>query len=449
MPEYLSRFIRVVSETLWGPPMLLLLSGCGIYFSVRFGFFQITKIRFWMKETFGSLLKSKEAERGKISPYRAVSAALASSIGTGNIVGVATAIAAGGPGAVFWMWISAILGMATKYAEIVLAVKFRDEKNGEFYGGPMYYIEKGLGKGYRWLAVMFSVSGIFACLGMGGMSQSNSISSVIAPTGILSEKTIGIILGIVAFAVISGGLLRISSATGMLVPVMAGVYLFGGIIIILLYPGKALSAIGKIFMCALSPSAIYGASSGIMIKRAVRFGVARGVFSNESGLGSAPMIHASADTNSPALQGCWGVFEVFVDTILVCSVTAVAVIAAEVPVTSENGATLVSLAFGKLLGNFGLVFVNFATCLFALSTILGWSYYGERCVSYLTAEKRTAKNVFRAVFAVAVALGSCIDTESVWAIGDMFNGMMMVPNLIALFLLSETAVKEGKKKLEK
>ncbi len=449
MTECIYHFINAVSETLWGAPMLFLLIGCGMYFSIRLKFFQIRKSSLWIRETFGSFLKRRETDKGKISPYKAVSAALASSIGTGNIVGVATAIASGGPGAVFWMWVSSFFGMATKYAEILLAVKFRGEKNGETYGGPMYYIEKGLGRNYKWLAVLFSVSGIFACIGMGGMSQANSISSVIAPAGVLSKKTIGIILGITALAVISGGISRISSATGMLVPVMAGAYLLGGIAIILMHPGKVVSAIEKIFMCAFSPSAIYGASSGMMTKRALRFGIARGVFSNEAGLGSAPMIHASANSKSPVKQGFWGVFEVFVDTMLVCSVTAVVIISADVSGNAENSATLASLAFGRLLGDFGFVFVNTATCLFALSTILGWSYYGERCVSYLTAEKSSAKNIFRVGFAAAVVLGSCIDAERVWMLGDMFNGIMMVPNLIALFLLSETVIKESVREMKK
>lgn len=449
MSEYMGNLVKAVSETVWGVPMLILLSGCGMFFSIRLGFFQITKIPLWIKETFGTLLKHKKTANGKISPYRAVSAALASSIGTGNIVGVATAIASGGPGAVFWMWISAFFGMATKYAEILLAVRFRIEKNGETYGGPMYYIEKGLGKNYRWLAVIFSISGVFACLGMGGMSQANSISSVIAPTGILSEKSVGVILGVIALIALNGGISRVSSVAGILVPVMAGMYLLGGAAIFFIYPGKALDALRKVFVCALSPSAVYGASSGIMVKRALRFGVARGVFSNEAGLGSSPMIHASSDAGAPAKQGFWGVFEVFADTILVCSVTAVIVISADVGADGGNGTAMVSLAFGRLLGDFGYLFVNAAICLFAFSTILGWSYYGERCVSYLTKEKKSAKNIFRAVFSAAVVFGSCVDAESVWALGDIFNGIMMIPNLIALFLLSETVIKESRGELRK
>ncbi|MBE6913042.1 MAG: sodium:alanine symporter family protein [Ruminococcaceae bacterium] len=446
--EKVIRLIDTVNNVVWGMSGILMLLGCGMYFTFRLKFFQITKLSLWTKQTFGSLFKREKAEAGQITPYKAVASALASSVGTGNIVGVATAIAAGGPGAVFWMWISAFFGMATKYGEILLAVKFREKKKDEVFGGPMYYIEKGLGKNYRWLAVLFSISGIFACFGMGGMSQANAISSIIAPMGILSKKSIGIILGIMAFAVISGGISRISSAAAFLVPIMAGAYLLCGIAVLFIYPENVVMAMGKIFMCALSPAAIYGATSGLMVKNALRFGFARGVFSNEAGLGSAPMIHASAKAKSPALQGFWGVFEVFVDTMLVCSVTAIVVISSDVCEVEINGSNLTSLAFGKLLGDFGLIFVNVAICLFALSTILGWSYYGERCILYLTAENGMARNIFRVAFAFAVALGSYMGTENVWALGDMFNGMMMIPNLIGLILLSEIVVKESDKTMK-
>lgn len=442
------KLVNAVNETVWGVPMLVLLVGCGVYYSLRLGFFQLTKISLWSRETFGVLFKKEKATAGKISPYNAVAAALASSVGTGNIVGVAMAIASGGPGAVFWMWLSAFFGMATKYAEIFLAVKFRQEKNGEAYGGPMYYIEKGLGKEYRWLAVIFSFSGIFACLGMGAMSQANSISSVITSHGV-PDKLVGIVLGVAAFAVISGGVSRISSAAGKLVPLMAGMYILGGIFIIMIYPGKALFAIEKIFTCAVSPSAIYGGIAGDMTKRALHFGIARGVFSNEAGLGSAPIIHASADAKSPVIQGFWGVFEVFVDTILVCSVTAVAVIATDVYRLPTPGARMVSLAFGSLFGSFGTVFVSVATCLFALSTILGWSYYGERCISYLTGESKIAKNIFRASFCVAATMGACMHAEIVWELGDMFNGIMMIPNLTAIILLSGIVIKESCTEIKK
>ena len=301
--EKVIRLIDTVNNVVWGMSGILMLLGCGMYFTFRLKFFQITKLSLWTKQTFGSLFKREKAEAGQITPYKAVASALASSVGTGNIVGVATAIAAGGPGAVFWMWISAFFGMATKYGEILLAVKFREKKKDEVFGGPMYYIEKGLGKNYRWLAVLFSISGIFACFGMGGMSQANAISSIIAPMGILSKKSIGIILGIMAFAVISGGISRISSAAAFLVPIMAGAYLLCGIAVLFIYPENVVMAMGKIFICALSPAAIYGATSGLMVKNALRFGFARGVSSNEAGLGSAPMIHASAKAKSPAEQG--------------------------------------------------------------------------------------------------------------------------------------------------
>lgn len=436
------KVISAISRTVWGVPMLILLVGCGVYFTIRLKALQITKFGTWTSATFGEMFKKEKQQEGKITPYQAVASALASSIGTGNIVGVATAISAGGAGAVFWMWVSAFFGMATKYAEILLAVKFRGEKNGEFFGGPMYYIKKGLGRGYTWLAVIFSVSGALACLGMGAMNQSNSIAAVMSLGADVPNWVSGVVVAGIAAIAISGGISRISRFAGKIVPFMAGLYIIGGIIIVAIAPVSAWNAVVEIFRSAFTPGAMYGGAAGEMVRRAVRFGIARGVFSNEAGLGSAPLVHAAANVKSPVRQGFWGMFEVFVDTIIVCTVTAVVIVSSGYHKGDTSGAELVTLAFTKFLGDFGGILIGVATVLFALSTILGWSYYGERCVSYLTRENTYVKNIYKALFVLAVMLGAILRVESVWELADMFNGIMMIPNLIAIILLSDIVIRE-------
>ncbi len=439
----MSEIISAVSKTVWGVPMLILVCGSGIYYTVRLGFLQIGRFKEWTGATFGTLLKKDKVKKGEVSPRRAVFAALASSIGTGNIVGVATAITAGGAGAIFWMWVSAFFGMAIKFAEIVLAIKFRRKGRNGFYGGPMYYIEKGLGKGYRPLAVFFSLAGAVACIGMGAMSQSNTISYVMRDGLNIPTSVSGIALALVAFTAISGGIAKISKISEFLVPVMAGLYLIGGVAIIFISPLSSYNAICTIFREAITPRAVYGGAAGEMLRRAVRYGVARGVFSNEAGLGSAPIIHASANVKSAVNQGFWGMFEVFVDTILVCSITAIAILASGIDLSISSGAGIVTLAFSEFFGSFGGAFVGGATVLFALATILGWSYYGEMCVFYLI-PREGSKKVYRIIFAASVFLGAIAGMEEVWEIADMANGLMMIPNIIALILLSPTVIREAK-----
>lgn len=439
-----SQIIQAVNGVLWGVPMLILLMGCGVYLTFALRAFQLTRARMWMRETFGSLFRKKSGQGNGISPYRAVSSALASSIGTGNIVGVATAIAAGGAGAVFWMWVSAIFGMAIKYAEIFLAVKFRRKDKNGYHGGPMYYIEEGFGKGYKWLAVIFAFSGMLACLGMGAMNQSSSIAAVIEPYIHISKPVCGALLTIIAFFATSGGITRISSVTSMLVPIMAGAYILGGIVIVCISPTDTYNAFCEIIFSALAPCAIYGGAAGTAVRSAVRYGVARGVFSNEAGLGTSPIVHAAADAKSPVSQGLWGVFEVFVDTIVVCTVTAVAIIGSEAHLSVGSGAEMVVFAFEKYFGAFGRVFVASATVMFAISTILGWSYYGESCISYICGNRQSIAKAYRILFAAAVFLGAVMQVDTVWELADMFNGMMMVPNLIAVISLSGIVIYETK-----
>lgn len=446
--ETVSRIIQAVNGTLWGAPMLILLMGCGAYLTVSLRGFQLFRSHIWIKETFGTLLGKKRGNGGGISPYRAVSSALASSIGTGNIVGVATAIAAGGAGAVFWMWVSALLGMAVKYAEIFLAVKFRRKDKKGYCGGPMYYIEEGLGKEYKWLAVMFAFSGALACLGMGAMNQSSSIATVVQPYTQIPDLFWGVVLAVIALLATSGGIAGISNVTSLLVPIMAGMYILGGVAVACISPRDTYNAFFEIITSALAPCAIYGGAAGTAVRSAMRYGVARGVFSNEAGLGTSPIVHAAADAKSPVQQGLWGVFEVFVDTIVVCTVTSVVIIGSGAHLGETSGAGMVTLAFEKYFGSSGGVFVAVATVMFALSTILGWSYYGERCVGYLCGNRQSVAKAYRILFAASVFLGAVMKVNTVWELADMFNGMMMVPNLIAVISLSGIVVKETRKELQ-
>ncbi len=437
----MQNLISAVNKTLWGLPMLLLLIGCGGYLTARLKLFQILKARRWLGETLGSLFGKKEKSVRGISPFQALSSALASTIGSGNLVGIATAIAAGGAGAVFWMWVAAIFGMATKYAEIYLAVYFRRSRGNEYYGGPMYYIEDGLGKGYRPLAVVFSVSGALACIGMGGMNQANSIAAVVTERVDVSPVVVGIILSLVAGISISGGIRRISRTVEKLVPIMAFMYIGVCVFIMVGNPSGVTSAIREIFTSALAPRAVYGALGGEMARRAIHFGVARGVFSNEAGLGSSPIVHAAANAKSPEKQGYWGIFEVFFDTMVICTITAIMVISSGKAVGNITGANLVTAAFGEHLGKLGGAFVGLSVVFFCITTILGWSYYGESCISYLTRGSVRARNIYRALFTVSITFGASFSSDIIWELSDMFNGMMMVPNLIAVFLLSGIVIK--------
>lgn len=438
--------ITAINKTLWGAPVLILLVGCGIYLSARLGFLQVRRIGEWLVCTVSSMFKKRENADVGITPYQALSSALASTIGSGNIVGVATAIAAGGAGTVFWMWVSAFFGMATKYTEIYLAIKFRKKKDDSFFGGPMYYIENGLGKGFSWLAYVFAFSGAIACIGMGSMNQANSISAVVTKALSVSEKTVGIALFVLTITGISGGIKKISRVTEKLVPVMAILYIGTGSFIIFSNLGSVMSAFSLIFRSAFTPGAVYGALGGEMMRRAVRFGVARGVFSNEAGLGTSPIVHAAADAESPDKQGLWGIFEVFITTMVICTITALVILCGKNLPGNETGVRLVSSAFSENIGNIGAFVVEISTILFAFTTILGWSYYGETCVAYLLHESEVARKIYRAIFAFSVILGATLKTENVWAISDMFNGIMIVPNLVAVILLSEIVIRENKEK---
>ena len=442
--EQFMKINTAVNGFVWGPVMLVLLVGTGVYLSIAVGFIQFTKIGYWWKNTIGKIFKKGEAGDGEITPLQAVSTALASTVGTGNIAGVTGAIILGGPGAVFWMWVSAFFGMCTKYAEIALAVKFREvDENGANHGGPMYYIEKGLGKNFKWLAVIFAILGGLACFGIGNIAQSSEISGAMNALFGLSPLATGIILAILVAVVIIGGVKRIGQVTSFLVPFMAIFYIVAGLVVIILRITDIPAALVLIFKSAFSLKSVGGGIFGYAIMLAMRNGFARGVFSNEAGLGSAPMAHAASSTEEPAEQAMWGVFEVFVDTIVICTITSLAVILSGVLDTpggldafSSKGAAAAA-AFNTILpGTIGGTIIQISLLFFALSTILGWSYYGECCWGYLTRNNKAVNMVFKVIFTLMCIVGATGSGTLMWDISDTLNGLMAIPNLVALLLLS-------------
>ena len=441
--ETIVKLNDAINGIVWGPYMLVLLVGTGIYFSIRTGFIQVSKISVWWKGTFGQLFKKQEKQDdSNISPFQAVSTALASTVGTGNIAGVATAIFAGGPGAVFWMWVSGFFGMVTKYAEVVLAVKYREtDANGVHHGGPMYYIQNGLGPNMKWLAIIFAVFGTLATFGIGNMTQANAIAASLNESFGIPVIAVGIAIAIIVALVIIGGIKRIASVTEKLVPFMAVFYVIGSIIIVLWNLPKLPDAFGAIFTGAFaSPKAPLGGIAGYVMMRAMRYGIARGVFSNEAGLGSAPIAHAASRTKDPVQQGLWGIFEVFVDTIVICTLTGLVVLTAGLYSADVSGARLVMASFTQHYGTFGGIFVSIGILCFAGSTLLGWSYYGQQCLGYLTKNNKTWDLVYKVIFSGLAIVGAVGGLTLVWDIADTLNGLMAIPNLIALLLLSKVVL---------
>ncbi|MDP4109459.1 MAG: sodium:alanine symporter family protein [Bacillota bacterium] len=446
----LLEFNRKLNGFVWGPPMLLFLFSTGVFFTVKTGFFQLTHIPFIFRYTVGTLLRKgeKKNKAGSISPFQAVSTALAGTIGTGNIVGVATAIVAGGEGAVFWMWVSAFFGMMVKYAEVVLAVRFRQtDKNGMHYGGPMYYIEKGLK--CRWLARLFAFFCMIASFGMGNMAQANSIACAMQNTFRVPPLITGALIMAVASFVILGGIRRISGVAEKLVPFMSFIYLGAGILIILLNISEFPRALHSILKSAFSLKSAGGGIYGYAIARSARFGFSRGIFSNEAGLGSAPIAHAASDAESAVRQGAWGIFEVFVDTIVLCSVTAIVIVMSGLAngAGSLDGAALTSAAFSVYLGSSGGIFITLAITVFALTTLLGWSYYGIECMAYLTGSRSSLHTLYKAFYAFIALAGSVGTVTAVWEVSDTLNGMMAIPNLIAVIGLSKLVFSLTKKEV--
>lgn len=428
---------KAIGDFVWGPIMLVLLLGTGLYLTIRTGFFSITKLGYTLRNTLFKIFK-QDATRGEgeITPFQAVSTALAATVGTGNIAGVATAIASGGPGAVFWMWLSAILGMTTKFAEVVLAVQYREKtEDGRFLGGPMYYLRDGLKS--KFLAGLFAILTAFAAFGIGNMVQANSVAASLEVTFKIPKLVTGLVLAGLATLVMIGGLKRIASVTERLVPIMAAIYIAGSLVILIVNITHILPTLKMIFSMAFTTSAAMGGFAGSTMKLAMRQGMARGVFSNEAGLGSAPIAHAAARTDSAVRQGLWGVFEVFMDTIVICTMTALVILTSGVWNNGTSGAALTTEAFNSSLPGGGYI-VSIGIVLFAFSTLIGWSYYGERGAEYLFGPKVIP--VYRIIWIPFVVIGAIGGLELVWDIADTLNGLMAIPNLIGIVALSGTVI---------
>lgn len=443
--EFISELISKVNSFVWGPPMLVLLVGTGIFLTVRLRFLSFRYLPYALKLAFSK--NQDEQSEGDVSHFQALMTALAATIGTGNIAGVATAVTLGGPGAVFWMWVTALVGMATKYAEAILAVKYRivDDK-GEMAGGPMYFLEKGLGQ--KWLGVLFALFGAIAGFGIGNTVQSNSVAGAVEATFNISPLVTGLVLAAFTALVILGGIKSIGKVTGILVPIMAVFYIIGGLVIILLNLDKLPGAISFILTSAFSGADKLAAGfAGATVAQAIRFGVARGVFSNEAGLGSAPIAAAAAKTDHPARQALVSMTGTFLDTVIVCSITglvlAITGLWEQANPAGLTGAALTTAAFAKgLPGNIGGIIVSVGIILFAYSTILGWAYYSEKCAEYLMGTKVITP--YRLLWVAAVALGPILELDFVWNLADTLNGLMAIPNLIGLLLLSGVVVSESK-----
>ena len=436
----LDGIIGKIGAFAWGPPMLILLVGTGFWLTFALRGLQFTKLGHAL---YLALIKRKEDsdEPGDISHFQALMTALSATVGTGNIAGVATAIAVGGPGALFWMWITGLVGMATKYAEAVLAVKYRvTDENGEMSGGPMYYISKGLN--LPWLGAVFAVFASFAAFGIGNMVQSNSVADAVEATYKIPPMVTGIVLMVCTAAVVLGGIKKIGRVTGFLVPIMIVFYMLGAGYIILTHIAEVPAALAFIVKQAFNPTAAAGGFAGATVMLAIRMGVARGVFSNESGLGSAPIAAAAAQTKSPISQALVSMTQTFIDTIVVCTMTGLVLILTGVWSSGETGAELTTIAFSAGMPGGGHV-VTIGLILFAYSTILGWCYYGEKSISYLFGVKSVLP--YRIVFVAVVGVGAVAKLSLVWNLSDTLNGLMAIPNLIGLLLLTPVIVSETKK----
>ena len=431
--EAITSFTEWLNGIVWGPLMLALILGTGFFLMAGLKVMPIRKLGTGFALLWSGR-KVSEAEKGEISPFNALMTALAATIGTGNIAGVATAIFLGGPGALFWMWCTALVGMATKYAEAVLAVKYREvDELGNHVGGPMYYIRNGLSRKWLWLAPTFAGFGAIAGFGIGNTVQSNSVASVLDSTFGMPTWLTGLILMVLVGLVLIGGIQRIGNVAGKLVPAMAIAYIAAGVVVLGINAAEVPGAIVLVVESAFSPVAAAGGFAGAAVWAAIRFGVARGIFSNEAGLGSAPIAHAAAKTKDPVRQGLVAMLGTFIDTLIVCSITGLAIITTGAWTSGENGAALTALAFETALPGVGTYLVPVVLAIFAFTTILGWSFYGEKCVEYLFGVKSIMP--FRVLWIIAVPLGAIGDLGYVWLLADTLNAMMAIPNLIALILL--------------
>lgn len=439
--DSIANFISAINGFVWGVPMLVLILGVGIYLTLGLKLMPIVKIGAGFKLLWTGRIPEKEEEaKGEISPFNALMTSLSATIGTGNIAGVATAIFLGGPGALFWMWCTALVGMATKFAEAVCAVKYREtDANGNHVGGPMYYIKNGLSSKWAWLGTAFAIFGSLAGFGIGNTVQSNSVAAAVESSFGVSPVISGLIMMILVGLVLMGGIKRIADVAGKLVPLMAVFYIASGLIVLFINISDIPAAFGLIISSAFTPVAAQGGFAGAAVWAAIRFGVARGIFSNEAGLGSAPIAHAAAQTKNPVAQGLVAMLGTFIDTIVVCSITGLAIIVSGSWLSGETGAALTSAAFASALPGIGNYVVAIALSIFAFTTILGWSFYSEKCVQYLFGVKAIIP--FRVLWIIAVPIGATSSLEFIWLLADTLNAMMAIPNLIALLLLSPVVFK--------
>ncbi len=433
--EAVKDFIQAVNGVVWGPAMLVLLAGTGLFLTLGLKLIPQRKLIYG----FRMLWKGrKSSAQGDITPFNALMTALSATIGTGNIAGVATAVFFGGPGALFWMWIIAVIGMATKFCEAVLAVRFREQDaRGRFVGGPMYYIRNGLSARWKWLGVVFAVFGMLAGFGIGNTIQSHSVAEAMQSTLGVSPLVTGVVIAVLVSLVLIGGIQWIGKFAGKMVPFMAIFYVGSGLIILITHVDRLPEAFGLIIYHAFNPAAAAGGFAGATLWAAMRFGVARGVFSNEAGLGSAPIAHAAAQTHNPIRQGTVAMLGTFLDTIIICSITGLVIMVTGVWQSGQNGASLSALAFQTgLPGNAGQYIVSIGLALFAFTTIIGWSFYSEKCTQFLFGERSNLP--FRVLWVLAIPLGTlpAIDLGSLWLVADTLNALMAIPNLIALILLS-------------
>ena len=462
MQKFLDFFTGTLNTVAWMYILLPCVAIGGIIFSIRYRGIQFTKIGTAIKNTFGGLFKGKNTEGGSVTAFQALTTALAATVGTGNIIGTSQAIAMGGYGAIFWLWIAALLGMAIKYTEVTLAVHFRQRnKKGDWVGGPMYYIVNGMGKNWKWLAITFAALAALAAFGIGNLSQANSITGSFnnaivsfAPAMQAHTNTIslivGIVLAILTGIVLFGGIKRIGKITEAIVPFMSAFYIIFTVIIICCNIANIGTAFKLIFTAAFTPKAVLGAASGIALKEALVWGLRRSAFSNEAGLGSAAIAHAATETKEPVRQGLYGIFEVFADTLVICTLTGLAIIISGVDISFgvKPGSELITAAFATVFGQkFASLFVAIALMFFAYSTILGWSLYGTRCFEYIFGVK-TSK-IYQLLFILMIVVGATTSLDVVWNVADTLNGLMAIPNFIALFVLSGVVAKLTKEYFKK
>lgn len=460
MLQTIENINNAVNSFIWGVPAMICIIGVGLLLSIRTNFLQIRKFGYAIKMTIGRIFQKQKASDGSMTPFQAVCTALAATVGTGNIAGVAGAIAIGGPGAVFWMWISALLGMCTKFAEVTLAVHYREKnKHGDYVGGPMYYIKNGLGKKWMWLAYLFSLFGVLTVFGTGNATQVNTITTAVDSAlmnynviDTSAVKTVNLVIGIIicltVAAVLLGGIKRIGSVSEKLVPFMAALYVVLSIGVVVLNIQNVPTVFQNIFQGAFNPQAVTGGIVGSLFL-CMKRGVSRGIFSNEAGLGTGSIAHACADTNEPVQQGLFGIFEVFADTIIICTLTATTILCSGIPINYgvAAGAELTISGFTATYGNWASIFTAVALCCFAFSTILGWGLYGSRCAEFIFGEKIIKP--FMLVYSLVSIVGATADLGLMWDIADTCNGLMAIPNLIALFLLSGTVVRLVKEYFKK